>query len=270
MKTVFLSIALLIGASLTVSAQIKIGGKSINTKKVIGAAADAAKAVTLSDADVSEMAREYIEWMDTHNEVAGQDTEMGQRLTRLTENIKVDGMNLNFKVYNVIDVNAFACGDGSVRVCGGLMKAMDDNEVLAVIGHEIGHVVHTDSKDAMKNAYLTSAAKNAVGAAGGTVAKLSDSQLGVLAQTLAGAQYSQKQENAADDYAFEFSIKNNIDPYSMSNSLNKLLELSDDAAKSSKFRQLFSSHPETQKRVQRMKEKADEYAKENKLHVNTL
>lgn len=58
--------------------------------------------------------------MDTHNEVAGPDTEMGQRLERLTANVKkVSGLDLNFKVYNVVDVNAFACGDGSVRVCGG-------------------------------------------------------------------------------------------------------------------------------------------------------
>lgn len=250
-------------AGLDASAQFKIGGKSINTKKLVNAASDAAKAVTLSDADVAAMAREYIEWMDAHNEVAGPDTEMGKRLADLTKDIKVDGLNLNFKVYNVVDVNAFACGDGSVRVCGGLMKVMDDNEVLAVIGHEIGHVVHTDSKDAMKQAYLTSAAKNAAGAASSTAAKLTDSQLGGLAEALAGAQYSQKQENEADDYGFEFSVANGADAYSMHDALNKLLDLSGDAPKSSKFRQLFSSHPETLKRVARMKEKADEYAKRN-------
>lgn len=190
-RTILLSMALVAGVSLNASAQFKIGGKSINTKKLVNAASDAAKAVTLSDEDVAAMAREYIHWMDTHNEVAGPETEMGQRLANLTKDIKVEGLDLNFKVYNVIDVNAFACGDGSVRVCGGLMKIMDDNEVLAVIGHEIGHVLHTDSKDAMKQAYLTSAAKNAVGAANNTVAKLTDSQLGSLAETLAGAQYSQ-------------------------------------------------------------------------------
>ena len=62
--------------------------------------------------------------MDTHNEIAGPETAMGQRLANLTKDIKVEGLDLNFKVYNVIDVNAFACGDGSVRVCGGLMKIM--------------------------------------------------------------------------------------------------------------------------------------------------
>ena len=48
----------------------------------------------------------------------------------------------------------------------------------------------------------------------------------------------------------------------MHNSLNKLMSLSEDAPKSSKFRQMLSSHPETAKRVERMKEKADEYMKD--------
>ena len=150
-RTILLSMVLVAGVSLNVSAQFKIGGKSINTKKLVNAASDVAKAVTLSDEDVAAMAREYIQWMDTHNEIAGPETAMGQRLANLTKDIKVEGLDLNFKVYNVIDVNAFACGDGSVRVCGGLMKIMDDNEVLAVIGHEIGHVLHTDSKDGLSD-----------------------------------------------------------------------------------------------------------------------
>ena len=58
------------------------------------------------------------------------------------------------------------------------------------------------------------------------------------------------------------SVANGLDPYSMHNSLNKLMSLSEDAPKSSKFRQMFSSHPETAKRVERMKEKADEYMKD--------
>lgn len=262
MKRVLLSLVLMAGVGFTATAQLKIGGKAINTKKVLNAASDVAHAATLSDADVAAMAKEYIKWMDTHNEIAGPDTEMGQRLERLTAQVKqVAGLDLNFKVYNVVDVNAFACGDGSVRVCGGLMKLMDDDEVFAVIGHEIGHVVNSDSKDAMKNAYLTSAAKNAAGAVDGVVAKLSDSQLGDIAQTLAGAQYSQKQEYEADLFGFQFSVDNGRDPYGMANSLNKLLQLSESDAKSSKFMQIFSSHPETQKRADRVKAKADEYTK---------
>ena len=84
---------------------------------------------------------------------------------------------------------------------------------------------------------------------------------GAMAEALAGAQYSQKQESEADDYGFEFSIKHNIDPYAMYNALNKLLELSAEAPKESKFQKMFSSHPDTAKRVARAKEKADNYTK---------
>lgn len=113
----------------------------------------------------------------------------------------------------------------------------------------------------MKSAYLRSAVKNAAGAASSTVAKLTDSQLGAVAEALANAQYSQKQETEADDYGFEFSIKQGLDPYAMYNALNKLLELSKEAPKASKFQKIFSSHPDTAKRVARAKEKADNYTK---------
>ncbi len=262
MKRILLVAAVLCGVVSVATAQIKIGGKSINTAKVMQAGSDAVKAITLSDADVVILCREYMEWMDAHNPLTKPETEYGKRLTKMTTNLSNwDGMKLNFGVYEVIDVNAFACGDGSVRVCAGLMDLMTDDEVMAVIGHEIGHVVNTDSKDAMKNAYMVSAAKNAAGAASENVAKMTDSDLGALAESLAGAQFSQKQENAADDYAFDFCVRNKIDPYAMYNALNKLLKLSEDAPKSSKFRQMFSSHPDTQKRVARMKEKADKYTK---------
>ena len=47
-----------------------------------------------------------------------------------------------------------------------------------------------------------------------------------------GAQFSQKQEYEADEYGFEFSVKNGFSPYGMGNSLNKLVELSKGAKSS--------------------------------------
>lgn len=250
---------IIMGMSMTASAQF---GKKINLGKALQAGKDVATAITLSDADVAKMSKEYMVWMDEHNPLTKPDTEYGKRLERLTGHIKeVDGLKLNFGVYEVIDVNAFACGDGSVRICAGLMDVMTDDELMAVIGHEIGHVVHTDSKDAMKNAYLRSAVKNAAGSASDKVAKLTDSELGAMAEALAGAQFSQKQENAADDYGVEFCVKNNIDPYAMANSLTKLSKLSEGVAKPSYLQKMFSSHPDTMKRIERAKAKAATYAK---------
>ena len=242
-----------------VFAQFKIGSKKIDAGKLLNAGKDVAKAVTLNDEEIARLSRESVEWMDANNPVAADSTTYGARLKRLTEGITdADGLPLNFKVYLVTDVNAFACGDGSIRVFAALMDLMDDDELMAVIGHEIGHVVHTDSKDAMKNAYLAAAAKSAAGAAGGVLEKLTDSQLGEIAQALSNAQFSQKQETEADEYGFEFCIKHGFDPYGMANALEKLNNLSE-GQKASKFQQMFSSHPDSAKRASRMKEKADAY-----------
>lgn len=117
----------------------------------------------------------------------------------------------------------------------------------------------------MKNAYLRAVAVNAAGAFSDTAAKLGESEFGAIAEALAGAQFSQKQENAADDYAFKFSIENKIDPYAMSKALNKLVEMFNAGGeKSSKIQQMFSTHPDSEKRSKRMKEKADKYIAEQK------
>lgn len=253
----------LLGMGMTASAQF---GKKINLGKALQAGKDVVSAVTLSDADIANMSKEYMAWMDTHNPLTKPDTEYGKRLEKLTGHIKeVDGLKLNFGVYEVIDVNAFACGDGSVRICAGLMDVMTDEEVMAVVGHEIGHVVHTDSKDAMKNAYLRSAVKNAAGAANDKVAKLTDSKLGAMAEALAGAQFSQKQENEADDYGVEFCVKNGIDPYAMANALSKLAELAKDAPKAHPMHKECSLHIRTLKNalnVQKPKQTATLRSKE--------
>ena len=129
-KQILIFTAVVCGMTCTTTAyaQFKIGGKKINVGKVVQAGTDAAKAITLSDADIAAMSREYMQWMDTHNPLTKPDTEYGKRLEKLTGHIKeVDGLKVNFGVYEVVDVNAFACGDGSVRICAGLMDIMTDD-----------------------------------------------------------------------------------------------------------------------------------------------
>lgn len=258
MKKVILLFAVMIGVS-TMQAQIKIGGKKIDVNKAEKAVKDVAAAVTLSDADIITLCRESVEWMDANNPVLDETTEYGERLARLTKDLKeVNGLPLNFKVYHVIDINAFACGDGSIRVFSSLMDLMDDDELMAIIGHEIGHIANTDVKDAIKNAYMTSAAINAAGAASETVSALSETQLGEITKSFMGAQFSQKQEYAADEYGFKTCVENGYSPYGMANSLQKLVSLSQ-GAEASKIQKMFSSHPDSEKRAKRMKEKADNY-----------
>ena len=89
--------------------------------------------------------------------------------------------------------NAFALPDGSVVLLDGLTKALGDEEVLAVLGHELGHVVHRHGlKGAAKVIGLSSAAQVAIGDFSSLVAG--------LGSTLQVFRHSRDQEREADAF----------------------------------------------------------------------
>lgn len=224
--------------------------------KAVKAAGKAVQAATLSDEQMAAYAKQSVDWMDKNNPVLPEDNDYVKRLRRLTANVKdADGIPLNFQVYDVIDINAFACPDGSVRVFSSLMDIMTDDELMGVIGHEIGHVLKRHSKNAMKQQLLTDAALDAAGAANGKIARLTDSQLGALSENFLNAKFSQKQENEADDCGYDFLVANGLNPWGMAMAFEKLSG-SEGQAKSSYIQKMFSSHPETQKRIKKMSERA--------------
>lgn len=230
-----------------------------NLKKAVGGAVKAAKAVTLTDEQMAEYVKEYIDWMDKHNQVCDANSPYTIRLNKLTEGLKdADGIPLNFKVYYVIDVNAFACADGSIRVFSSLMDIMTDEELLGVIGHEVGHIAHRDSKKGFRTALLTSALKDGVSSSNGKAAALTESQLGDLGEALVNSTYSQKQEKSADDYGYEFLKRSGKNPWSMAYSFRRLKQMQEEAGakKDSKINQLFSTHPDLDVRIKRMEERA--------------
>ena len=242
-----------------------------NIGKAAGGATKVLKAATLTDADMAKYVKEYVAWMDEHNHVCDAKSPYTKRLNRLTQGLnEVEGIPLNFKVYYVTDVNAFACPDGSVRVFSSLMDVMTDEELLGVIGHEIGHVAHKDSKKGFRTALLTSALKDGIASTNGTAAALSESQLGSLGESLLNATYSQKQESKADGYGYEFLKKNGKNPWAIALSFEKLKKLEEDAGvkKDSKWQRMFSSHPDLDKRIKTMSKRAekDGFARpENKM-----
>jgi putative metalloprotease len=165
---------------------------------------------------------------------------------------------LNFKVYHVIDVNAFACPDGSVRVFSSLMDIMDDDELMGIIGHEIGHVLKRHSKNAFKTQLLTGALKDAVASTGGKAAALTESQLGTLGESLINAKYSQKQENEADNCGYDFLKAHGRNPWGMVMAFEKFQKMEGDSgAASSYFSKMFSSHPETAARIKNMTKRCE-------------
>lgn len=215
------------------------------------------KAVTLSDKEVNDYVRQAVKYMDKQNKVASSSSKYTTRLNRITKGLKsVDGVPLNFKVYITSDVNAFACADGSVRVYSSLMDVMTDDELLGVIGHEIGHVGLHHSRKAMRNELLTGALRDAIISTDGKMATLAASQLGSLGEVMVNSKYSRKQETEADDYGYEFLKKSGKNPWGMAMSLEKLKSKQGTSSKLSKYvNKMFSSHPDTDARIKRLSDK---------------
>src|SRR5690606_21571392 len=121
------------------------------------------------------------EQLDGQNKVADANNPYSKRLNVMVNGLQnYDGLNLNFKVYLADDVNAFAMADGTVRVFSGLMDAMPDDQVLAVIGHEIGHVKLKHSYRQMQSKLLTDSVFAGVVSVGGVIGELTAGQLGQL------------------------------------------------------------------------------------------
>ena len=229
--------------------------KVVDQNAAVNAGAAAVQALTISDAQIKELCSQYMVETDGQNTILPADNSYMQRLNTIMARFhNISDLNLNYKVYQSSTVNAFASGDGSVRVYTGLMDAMNDDEVFAVIGHELGHLINKDVRDAYRAAYLVVAARYGIAAVNTTAGAISTGFLGDLGQELASNAYSRRQETQADETAFQFCVQNGVDPYAMYHALNVLISLSGESSQQSKLAELLSTHPNTHKRAAHIKE----------------
>jgi metalloprotease len=220
--------------------------ENTNLLMMTDAASDAVTAMTLSDEDVRKLSRQAAAQEDSKHRVASPGSPTDARLRRLVDKYgQYQGRIYNFKVYLTNDINAFAMADGSIRVYSGLMEMMNDQELLFVIGHEMGHVALDHSRKKVMMAYAASAVKKGLAAQENEVGLLAGSVLGDFAEQLVNAQFSQHEERRADDFGAAFLEALGHDRADAVSALSKLAELA-------KRHTFLSSHPEPEKRAQRM------------------
>lgn len=236
------------GSVLPVKMPTKLADLKVkDPQAALSAAQDAYKGLTMTDEEVRQMGQQGVAASDQQAKV---DTKgkYAQRLKKLTDkHVNEDGLKLNFKVYLVDDINAFASPDGSIRVYSGLMDKMTDDELSYVIGHEIGHVKLGHSLAAYKAEYLARATRKGLASTKGG-ANLANSQLGALAEEGVNAQFSQEHERQADDYGLAFNIKHKRKPQGAVTALEKLAQMFGNDSS------MFSSHPAPGDRAKRLKE----------------
>ncbi|MDA6071628.1 M48 family metalloprotease [Flavobacterium sp. AC] len=233
------------------NAQINFGDKAI------GAVQKGVTGFTFSNADAAALSKAAVDKMDAEHEVAAATDPYAIRLNRVFGKYTAgDGYTLNYKVYKLKEVNAFATADGSVRVYSGLMDIMDDNELLAVIGHEIGHVANNDSRDAIKAAYKKEALMDAAASQSTKLAAVTDSQLGKIGSSIIDSKFSRKQEAEADLYSYNFLKKNGYDVNAEESAFRILAKMSE-GTEASFIDQMMSSHPDSKQRAEDAKKRAE-------------
>lgn len=242
--------AVLFAPAVRASQPVNVGG-------LIGTAVSGGiQMAQLTDSKIAEYSRAAIAQMDAKSQVAPAESEYTKRLMRLTKGVtQVNNTPLNFKVYITTDVNAFACPDGSVRVYSGLMDLMTDEELLGIIGHEIGHVAKKHSLKQSRQELASKILLSAIGNTGTLPAMLTQSQLGQLGEQLVSAKYSQKQELEADEYGYNFLKQADFNPWGMIMGLEKIQQM-EGTSNAGYFAKMLSSHPDTAKRIKKLTDKA--------------
>ena len=216
------------------------GMKNLDSNALAGAGGTAFKAMSLTDGDVQALANQSCAELDKSSKVAPATDAYSKRLERVRQGLPttIGGQPASYKVYLTKDVNAWAMGNGCIRVYSGLMDLMNDDVLRGIIGHEIGHVALGHSKKAMQTAYAVSAARGIAGATGNAaITQLSSSQIGDFAEKLVNAQFSQSQETDSDNYAFDLLTTQKLKREGLVTAFQKLAKL--DGGKSS----MLSSHP---------------------------
>ena len=240
----------------TLAALLSVSGcatdGSFDASKAMAVGVGVAQAVTLDEDSVKHTASLAAKEMDGKNQMAGAGSAYAQRLAKITSGVQnYKGMKFDFKVYLAPEINAFAMADGTVRVYSGLMDAMPDDQVLAVIGHEIGHVYHKHSFEQMQQKILTDSAMQAAVSVGGVVGDLTQGQLGQLAYVAVNAQFSQQDELESDEFAVKMLHSMGKDPYSMKRAIGTL------EAKYGSDSSFLSSHPSNKDRIKRIQKAID-------------
>lgn len=164
----------------------------------------------------------------------------------------------HFAILDTEAPNAFACPGGTILISKGLIKqTKNEDELAAVLAHELSHIHFRDGISAIKSSRWTKALTLI-----GTVAaeKYGSKEFGKLVNLFEGSVedvmeglivkgYSRKQELEADKTAVAILTKTGYDPSAMEKLLTRLMA----ANKEKVEKGLMTTHPASSKRIESVK-----------------
>jgi Zn-dependent protease with chaperone function len=199
--------------------------------------------------------------MDMLDRIVFKPTELNEEIKSRLENFFLpavrehgdQNIRVEFRKGGKVGANAFALPAGLIIFTDELLTmADDDNQLLAVLAHEIGHVANRHAmRRVIQGSLLSFAAMMITGDSSG----VSELFLG-LPVILTEYAYSRDFESDADLYAWHYLRGRNIPTHHFADILSKI-EKSDQDKKGrpgDKISSYISTHPKTSERIQRFRE----------------
>ncbi|HMP73806.1 MAG TPA: M48 family metalloprotease [Kiritimatiellia bacterium] len=159
----------------------------------------------------------------------------------------------SFLILDTDEINAFAAPSGFIFISRGMIRlCRNEEELAAVLAHEIGHVQHAHALRAIRTSRITSAftilgteaAKNLGGAELAQLTETFSGSIDDMTQTLITSGYSRGQEREADRAAVTILQRAGYDP----RGLISMLEAMDQGLKPGGL-DFAKTHPPPQARI---------------------
>jgi len=171
-----------------------------------------------------------------------------QRLIPITRVFREDAVNWDWEVHvqDSKELNAYAMPGGKIMVYSGLVERLDltDDEISAVVGHEIAHALREHSRERVSRAYaqqLALAGAAAVAGVGEGALNLAN----MIATVTFQLPHSREQEAEADRIGLELMARAGYNPQAAVNVWRKMGQANESGGPP----EFLSTHPSGESRI---------------------
>lgn len=175
-------------------------------------------------------------------------------VSKLATSMGVSPRSIQLTLVDMGQMNAFAGSEGDIYVTRGLINAVDsDDELAAVLSHELVHVVKDHAAKSQQAATIGSLGGSLLGGllarrVGGNLGNLAGG-LGRMAGGMGSMKVARDEEREADEIGFKNMVKAGYSPRGFVSVFQKLFSDQGGGGSSRGGGTMFSSHPDTQERL---------------------